>query len=170
MSKIEIYFGNPTSEKEWEWIEKYSERFNIGIEKSVLKNFSSFFESLCTSENDGSTYFELVICSIDGDAIKLPKMTVSTYKNNGFILPMLVIHGYYGIDKDTNNPIFITDEFINAIGKDCELEFSHDYYGFQRVGEINLMRNEVTYLVQGKKQIFHEGKFLPVKKEPNSAK
>jgi hypothetical protein len=163
MARIDILFGAPTSEKEWEWIEKYSDNSNTSIENSLLKNFRFFFESLCKSESDGSNYFELIICGIDGDSIKLPKMTVGTYKNNGFVLPKLMIHGDYGIDRDTNKPVFISDTFIETIGKDCELEFSHDYYGFKRIGKVSLQTNEIIYLIDGKEHIYHSDKFLPVK-------
>jgi hypothetical protein len=164
MARIDILFGAPTSEKEWDWIEKYSDNSNTSIENALLKNFRFFFESLCKSESDGSNYFELVICSIKGDSIKLPKMTVGTYKHNGFVLPKLVIHGDYGIDRDSKKPVFISDTFIEAIGKDSELEFSHDYYGFKRVGKVSLQTNEVKYLINGAEHIFHEGNFLEVTK------
>lgn len=163
MARIDILFGAPTSEKEWDWIEKYSDNSNTSIENSLIKNFRVFFESLCESNNEGNNYFELVICGLKGDLIKLPKMTVGTYKHNGFVLPKLVIHGDYGIDKDTNKPVFISDRFIEAIGKDCELEFSHDYYGFKRIGKVSLKTNEVTYIIKGKEHIFHEGKFLEIR-------
>lgn len=161
MARIDIQFGAPTSDTEWDWIEKYSDKTNASIENSLIKNFRVFFESLCQSSSEGNNYFELVICSIDGDLIKLPKMTVGTYKHNGFVFPKLVIHGYYGIDKGNNKPVFISNKFIEAIGRDCELEFSHQYYGFKRVGKLSLKTNEVIYLIDGKKCIFHEGNFLP---------
>jgi hypothetical protein len=165
MARVDILFGTPSSNKEWDWIEKYSDRNNTSIENSLIKNFRFFFETLCETENNGSNYFELVICSIDGDSLKLPKMTVGTYKHNGFVLPKLVIHGDYAVDKDTNKQVFISDTFIEAIGKDIELEFSHEYFGFKRVGKVNLKTSEVVYLIRDKEHIFHNGKFLEIKKK-----
>jgi len=163
MAKIEIYFGNPNSEKEWNWVEKFCDSLNIGVEASIFKNFSISFQNFVAVDEQGKTYFELIIGSINGDRVKLPKMTAGTYKHNGFVLPKLVIHGDYAIDIDTNQPIFISDTFIEAIGKDSELDFSYDYYGFKRVGKVSLKTNQVTYLIKDKEHIFHEGKFLEVK-------
>lgn len=162
MAKIEIYFGNPNSEKEWNWVEKFCDSLNIGVETSIFKNFSISFENFVALDEYGKTYFELIIGSINGDRVKLPKMTAGTYKHNGFVLPKLIIHGDYAIDIDTNKPVFISDTFIEAIGKDCELDFSYDYYGFKRVGKVNLKTTEVTYLIKDKKHIYHGGKFLEV--------
>lgn len=164
MAKIEIYFGNPNSEKEWNWVEKFCDSLNIGVEASIFKNFSISFENFVALDEHGKTYFELIIGSINGDRVKLPKMTAGTHKHNGFVLPKFVIHGDYAIDIDTNKPIFISDTFIEAIGKECELDFSYDYYGFKRVGKISLKENEVTYSIKDKEHIYHEGKFLEVKK------
>lgn len=164
MAKIEIYFGNPNSEKEWNWVEKFCDTLNIGVEASIFKNFSISFENFVALDEQGRTYFELIVSCINGDRVKLPKMTAGTYKHNGFVLPKLVIHGDYAIDIDTNKPIFISDAFIEAIGKDSELDFSYDYYGFKRVGKVSLKTNEVTYLIKDKEHIFHSGNFLEVKK------
>lgn len=164
MAKIEIYFGNPNSEKEWNWVEKFCDSLNIGVEASIFKNFSISFENFVALDEQGRTYFELIVSCINGDRVKLPKMTAGTYKHNGFVLPKLVIHGFYAIDKDSNQPIFISDTFIEAIGKDCEQDFSYDYYGFKRVGRVSLKTNEVTYLIKDKEHIFHSGNFLEVKK------
>jgi hypothetical protein len=164
MAKIEIYFGNPNSEKEWGWVEKFCDSLNIGVEASIFKNFSISFENFAALDEHGKTYFELIIGSINGDRVKLPKMTAGTYKHNGFVLPKLVIHGDHALDIDTNKPIFISDKFIEEIGKDCELDFSYDYYGFKRVGKVSLKTNEVTYLIKDKEHIFHSGNFLEVKK------
>ena len=164
MAKIEIYFGNPNSEKEWGWVEKFCDSLNIGVEASIFKNFSISFENFVALDEQGRTYFELIVSCINGDRVKLPKMTAGTHKHNGFVLPKLVIHGDYAIDIDTNKPIFISDTFIEEIGKDCELDFSYDYYGFKRVGKVSLKTNEVTYLIKDKEHIFHSGNFLEVKK------
>jgi len=96
MAKIEIYFGNPNSEKEWNWVENFCDNFNIGVEASIYKNFNISFQSFVKVDEQGKTYFELIIGSIKGDIVKLPKMTVDTYKHNGFILPKVVIHSHYG--------------------------------------------------------------------------
>lgn len=163
MAKIEIYFGNPNSEKEWNWVEKFCDSLNIGVEASIFKNFSISFENFSALDDQGRTYFELIVSCINGDRVKLPEMTAGTYKHNGFVLPKLVIHGDYAVDIDTNKPIFISDKFIEAIGKDCELDFSYDYYGFKRVGKVSLKTNEVTYSIKEREYIFHEGKFLEIK-------
>jgi|GEM_PF-1059424 len=164
MAKVDILFGNPSSDKEWEFIEDHSDSTNSNIETSVISNFRILLENLFTKNKHGENYFELLICCIDGDSIKLPKMTVGTHKNNGFLFPKLTIHGDYGIDRDTNNQVFISDLFIDAIGKECELEYSYVYFGFKRIGKISPKTNEIIYLLGGKEHIFHDGRFLPALK------
>ncbi len=163
MAKVEIYFGNPNSEKEWNWVESFCDSLNIGVEASIFKNFNISLQNFVEVDEKGKTYFELIISCINGDMVKLPKMTAGTYKHNGFVFPKLVIHGDYALDTETKKSIFISDTFIEAIGKECELDFSYDYYGFKRVGKVSLKENEVVYLMGDKEHIFHEGKFLPVK-------
>lgn len=164
MAKIHILFGNPSSDSEWEFIEDHSDSTNSNIETSVISNFRTLFENLLIKNKHGENYFELLISCIDGDLIRLPKMTVGTHVNNGFVLPKLIIHGDYGVDRDKNKLIFISDSFIDTVGRECELEYSYVYFGFKRTGKVSLKTNEVTYTLGGKEHFYHNGNFLEVKR------
>ena len=61
MAKIELYFGNPTTDKEWEMVEAESRAGDICIESAVIQDFYSIVKPLLVKTKDGDNYFELVI-------------------------------------------------------------------------------------------------------------
>ncbi len=165
MEKITIFLGNPSCEKEWDFIEDYSYATNSNIETSIIVGFKHLFKKLITPSNSDLNYFELLILAKFDKKIKLPKITLGLYKQRGFTFPKLSIHGYYALDEDTGRPIFIADNFIETIGEDCEQEFSYEYFGFERDGEIKVRLNEVIYLINEEEHIHHNFKFIPVFKK-----
>ena len=64
MSKIEIHYGNPNTEKEWGWVEKFSDNFNIRVEAAIIKNFNISFKTHYDLDESGRNYFELIISII----------------------------------------------------------------------------------------------------------
>ena len=61
MAKIELYFGNPTTEKEWEMVEAEARAGDICIESAVIQDFYSIIKLMLVKTQEGDNYFELVI-------------------------------------------------------------------------------------------------------------
>ncbi len=136
MSKIELYFGNPTCEKEWVSIENYACSTNSSIETSIISNFKYIIKNLTKPNNENDTFFDLSIFIDYQVHLKLPRITTGIYKQNGFILPKMVIHEDYAVCKESNQNFFIENDFIDSLGTALENEFTYSYFGFKRIGKI----------------------------------
>ena len=168
MAKIELYFGHPQKEKSWQGVEDHAYNQDINIESAVIREFKAVNSVLTKKNFDNDTYFELVLISWIGINCKLPKITTGVYKQRGFVFPKLVLNGDTCKVKDSGERIFISDEFINCIGKDFDDDFDFEYFGFKRIGKASLETDEVIYHLRNKPHIYHEGNFIEVK-EPISA-
>ena len=168
MTKIELYFGHPQKEKTWDGVEDHAYNQEINIETAVIREFKAVNSALIRRNADNDTYFELVLISWIGINCQLPKITTGVYKERGFVFPKLVIHGDTCKVKDSGERIFISDEYINCIGKDFDDDFDYEYFGFKRIGKASLVTDEVIYHLRNKPHIYHEGNFIEVK-EPKSA-
>ena len=168
MAKIELYFGHPQKEKTLDGVEDHAYKQEINIESAVIREFKAVNSVLTKKNVDNDTYFELVLISWIGINCQLPKMTTGVYKERGFVFPKLVIHGDTCKVKDSGERIFISDEYINCIGKDFDDDFDFQYFGFKRIGKASLVTDEVIYHLRNKPHIYHEGNFIEVK-EPKSA-
>jgi hypothetical protein len=167
MAKIELYFGHPQKEKTWDGVENHAYNQDVNIETAVIRGFQAINSVLTRKDPDKDTYFELVLISWFGVNYKLPNITTGVYKERGFVFPKLVIHGDNCIDKNSGERIFISDKFINCIGKDFDNDFDFEYFGFKRYGKANPVTEEVIYHLRNKPHIYHEGNFIEIK-EPKS--
>ncbi len=167
MSKIELYFGTPTCDNEWGLIENYADNHSLNIETATITSFRHLIKHLMHKDNESRAYFSDVILIHTHRDLRLPRITTGIYKSNGFVFPKLVIHGDYAIDRDIKKKAFIHDDYIDCIGNEIDLTFTFTYFGFKRVGRINLESDETIYMINEKPHIYYNSKFLPVrKKEP----
>ena len=60
-----------------------------------------------------------------------PRVSFDTYKENGHKLPMIVLEDEYLRVEDSER-LFISDEFIDVLGKNLQTEFDYEYVGFER--------------------------------------
>jgi len=112
MAKIELYFGNPTTEKEWEMVEAEASAGGVCIESAVIRDFNSIVQPLLVKTREGDNYFELVLCRLFDVLVELPTISVGKYRHNGFILPEMIIHGEYASDKYTHEKVILTARMI----------------------------------------------------------
>jgi hypothetical protein len=168
MAKIELYFGHPQDDKNLDGIEDHAYNQNINIETAVIRGFQSLHKVLTTRNEDNDTFFELILICGFSIWCKFPKVTTGVYRDRGFVYPKLVIHGDTGINKESSEIFFLSDEYINFIGKEVDKEFDYEYFGFKRLGKASLVTDDVIYHLRNKPHIYHEGNFIEVK-EPKSA-
>ena len=163
MAKIELYCGNPTTDKEWEMVEAESRAGDICIESAVIQDFYSIVKPLLVKTKDGVNYFELVIYRLFDVLIKLPDITMGAYKHNGFVLPKMTIHGEYAIDKETHQKIMISNKMVEDLGGEFEYKWNFEYFDFKRIGKVKALENEVIYLLKNKPHVYRFGSFMEVK-------
>lgn len=160
MAKIELYFGNPTTDKEWEMVEAESRAGDICIESAVIQDFYSIVKPLLVKTKNDENYFELVICGISGILVTLPVITMGTYKYNGFVLPKMTIHRDYAVERKTHQRIVISKEWIDGLGQEFEYKWNFEYFDFKIVGKVEAQKNEVIYLLTNKPHVYRSGRFI----------
>ena len=164
MAKIELLFGGPTSQEEEITVEKYAYNWDVSIETAVIHQFRFWINHLSRKKNDDDdTFFELLLFIGSNQMLRLPKITSATYRHRGFVLPKMIIHGDYGIDKETNQAVFLTERHINLIGSNFQDEIAYEYFEYQRRGSVRAQKDQMIYLLDNKPHIFDEGKFYKAK-------
>ena len=129
MAKIELLFGGPIAHDEEISVENYAYNWDVSIETAVIRKFKSWISYLSTkSDEKDNTFFELLLFIGINQMLKLPKITSGTYRHRGFVLPKIIIHGNYGVDKQTGNSILLTEGYINIIGCNFEDEIGYEYF------------------------------------------
>lgn len=163
MTKINLHFGNPTSDKSIAQNEEWAFNHEISIEKANLQSFNAVMKALTRKNDHDQNYFDLSFISLTGFEAVSPLITFDSYTFNRTKYPRLTIHGDYLIEAKTNKEIFITDEFIERIGLYVEEDFDYEFIEFKRSGKIKARNNDVVYLINGKLHVHHNGKFIPIK-------
>jgi hypothetical protein len=168
MAKIELYFGNPTTDKEWEMVEAEARASDICIESAVIQDFYSIVNPLLTRTKDGDNYFELVLFRLFDNLVMLPRITMGAYRHNGFVLPKMTIHGEYAEDKETHEKIMISDQMVEDLGNEFEYKWNFEYFDFKRIGKVEVLENEVIYLLKNKPHVYRFGSFMEAKRVKNA--
>jgi mannose-6-phosphate isomerase class I len=164
MAKIELYFGNPTTEKEWEMVEAEARAGDICIESAVIQDFYSIVKPLLVKTKNYENYFELVLCVISGILVTLPAITMGAYKHNGFVLPKMTIHGDYAVERKTHQRIVISKEWIDGLGQEFEYKWNFEYFDFKIIGKVEAQKNEVIYLLTNKPHVYRSGRFIETRR------
>ena len=163
MAKIELLFGGPITVKEEISVENYAYNWGVSIETAAIRLFSFWINNLSIDKNDGDTFFELLLFIGINQMLRLPKITAGTYRHRGFVLPKMIIHGDYGVDKKTGQSILLRDWHINILGSNFEDEAAYEYHELQRSGLVTAPKGETIYLLGDKPHIFDAGKFYKAK-------
>ncbi len=168
MAKIELYFGNPTTDKEWEMVEAEARAGDICIESAVIQDFYSIVRPLLVKTKNDENYFELVLFRLFDVLAKLPDITMGAYRHNGFVLPKMTIHGEYAEDKETQEKIMISDKMVEDLGSEFEYKWNFEYFDFKRIGKVEALENEVIYLLKNKPHVYRFGSFMEAKRGKNA--
>lgn len=124
-----MLFGGPIAHDEEISVENYAYNWDVSIETAVIRKFKSWISNLANKTSDkGDTFFELLLYIGINEMLKLPKITAGTYRNRGFVLPKIIIHGNCGVDKQTGNSVLLTESYANIIGSNFEDEIGYEYF------------------------------------------
>ncbi len=133
MAKIELLFGGPSTHDEEISVENYAYSWDISIETAVIRQFRSWISGLSNKTDDqGNTFFELLLFIGANEMLRLPKITAGTYCHKGFALPKMIIHGNRAVDKRTGNSILLTESYVNTIGSNFEDEIGYEYFEYRQ--------------------------------------
>ena len=164
MAKIELFYGWPTTPEREENIEEWIYDCDINLETAVILKFKSLVNSLSQKNEASDNYFELVVTSITGAQVDLPKISIGTHRHKGFVLPKIVMHGFYLVDRESNQRELIDNTLIDGIGLEFERDFAFDYHSYKRFGKAQARKNDVIYNLRNKPHIYHSGEFLEVQR------
>ena len=169
MAKINLFFGNPSTNERFMDVEKRSINCETSIENENIISFNCFFTSLARgdAEDNFENYFDMHLSRILGVKVNLPLLELGTHHSNQHHFPMFTILGDTLQETETSKKLFITDNIINKIGENFDLSFEFEYLGFKRIGKASLVGDEVIYRLRNKPHIYHEGNFLEIKNSKN---
>ncbi|MBU3580396.1 hypothetical protein ICN19_00015 [Polynucleobacter sp. AP-Capit-er-40B-B4] len=130
MGKINVKFGYPISLEEQELLSEKAIERGCSIEAELCGGFEYLLNSLINRPGKDK-FFDLIFLVITGKQAKSPKASSGTYFENGYKFPMIVLDDeYLGIGDSER--LFISDEFINELGKIYQVECDYEYAGFER--------------------------------------
>jgi len=130
VGKINIKFGYPTSLEEQELLSERAIENNCSIETALCFEFRRLLDSLI-SRKDKNSFFDLIFLVISERSVISPRVGFGVYIESGYKLPMIVLEDFY-LKLENSERIFITDEFIDELGKIYQVEFDYEYVGFKR--------------------------------------
>lgn len=133
MTRIELLFGAPTALKDEIEIEEDAYAWGISIETVVIRRFRSSVNHLVKANKQGDHFFELIVFVETTQMLSLPKMSSGMYRHNGFVLPKLIIHEQFGIDKQSKEKVPLLEKHIHAIGNGMEEHFGYEYFESVRI-------------------------------------
>jgi len=130
MGKIKLKFGHPTSIEEQELLSERAIEKDCSIETALCFEFKFLLDSF-TKRKDKS-FFDLVFLVIAEKEVRSPRISFDTYLENGYKFPMMVLEDDY-LKIGRSERLFVSNEFINELGKFYQTEFDYEYVGLERV-------------------------------------
>jgi len=131
MGKIHIKFGHPTSLSEQELLSDRAIENDCSIEAALCFEFGCILDSLI-AKKDKDKFFDLIFLVIVQRSSISPKITFGTYLENGYKLPMMVLDDDY-LKVGGSERLFISNEYVDELGKIYQTEFDYEYAGFERI-------------------------------------
>ena len=131
MGKINIKFGYPTSLEEQELLSDRAILNDCSIETALCFEFGRLLDSL-NARKPKENFFDLIFLVITERQAICPEISFSTYIESGYKLPMMVLEDDYLSIGDSER-LFISNTFIDELGKIYQTEFDYEYVGCERV-------------------------------------
>jgi len=164
MAKIEVFLGGPTTQERADQVEALLSDYNINFETAVIMRAKFLYRWLVKKDSEGLNYFDWFASAEINRSVQMPKISFGIYKHKGYVLPKLVINGFYMKEIDANKKYFICNNMLDRLGHELENEFEFYFYGFKRIGRAIADIGDVIYHLRSKPHIYHSGEFLEVQK------
>ena len=130
MGKIRLRFGYPTSIEEQEKLYDRAIEKDCSIETALCFEFKFLLDSFAKRKDN--SFFDIVFLVIAEKEVRSPRISFDTYFENGYKFPMMVLEDDY-LKVGRSKRLFISNEFINELGKFYQTEFDYEYVGLERV-------------------------------------
>ena len=131
MAKINVKFGYPTSLEEQELLSERAIERDCSIEAELCAGFEYLLNSL-NNRKGKENFFDLIFLVIAEKQTMSPRVSYGTYFENGYKFPMMVLEDDYLRIEDSER-LFISNDFVNELGKIYQTEFDYEYAGLERV-------------------------------------
>ena len=131
MGKIKIKFSYPNSSEEQDLLSERAIRNDCSIEAELCLGFKCLLDSL-NRRKGKENFFDLIFLVIAEQQAMSPRVSYGTYLENGYKFPMLILEGDYLRIGDSER-LFISNAFIDELGKIYQTEFDYEYVGLERV-------------------------------------
>lgn len=131
MGKINVKFGHPTSLEEQELLSERAIDRDCSIEAELCAGFEYLLNSLINRAGKDK-FFDLIFLVITGKQAKSPMVSYGVYFENGYKFPMIVMEDDY-LRMEGSERLFISNDFVNELGKIYQTELDYEYVGFERV-------------------------------------
>ena len=165
MAIINLFFSEPLTDKGDDENEMCAIQHGLSMEQANLHLFNVVMNAVINNRTaEGESYFDLMLSASIGRDVVSPKITVGNYLFNKKKFPKLSLHGDYLLDVNSKK-YFIAEEIIREFAKLIEQDFGYEFIDFDRVGKVELIRNEVTYSINEEPHIFEDGRFIKVSKK-----
>jgi hypothetical protein len=132
MSRIAIRFRYPSSIPEQELLSQRAVEKDSSVEHALCFEFGRLAESLAKPKGR-ENFFDLVFLIASKKQVISPKVTCSSYIENGKRMPMLILQNDYLISLDDSIKIPITSEMLDELGQIYQTEFDYEYVSYQRL-------------------------------------
>lgn len=129
MGKIRLKFGHPTSTEEQELLSERAIEKDCSIETALCFEFKFLLDSF--NKRKDKSFFDLVFLMIAEREVRAPRISFGTYFENGYKFPMMVLEDDY-LRVGRSKRLFISNEYIDELGKFYQTEFDYEYVGFER--------------------------------------
>lgn len=131
MGKINVKFGHPTSLEEQELLSERAIDRDCSIEAELCAGFEYLLNSLINRAGKDK-FFDLIFLVITGKQAKSPMVSYGAYFENGYKFPMIVLEDDY-LRIEGSERLFISNDFVNELGKIYQTELDYEYVGYERV-------------------------------------
>jgi hypothetical protein len=64
--------------------------------------------------------------------------------------------------------IIISDKMVEDLGGEFEYKWNFEYFDFKRIGKVEVLANEVIYLLKNKPHVYRFGSFMEAKRIKNA--
>jgi hypothetical protein len=131
ISRLELLFGLPSTDEKEELTSKRAIEHDVSVERVLLVDFEHLVNTVWM-KRDGENIFELLIFIHAEKAVVCSDVSFDTYLHNGYRYPKVVINSDHVKIKNSDQRLWLSNNVVEAIGRDLDDYFEYAFVGFRR--------------------------------------